>query len=253
MAGDRKTIGWGRDNAGRDVRIDWETNTDRPNRGYICHQATAWHDDEFQGFLRVAYVDREEYDRHNPTVWDHFRNFSGMCLPFRGEDPRALRGEKAAEFYRSTLHYLGLRNAAAPPTYEEFEAQARATRRYQDLMRQREEFFEFHLGKPYVDYADVSGRNLRHFTEGAPDRRGEGVGKLLYFGTAHALADTGLPFHSSGIQSDDARGIWARFGEMGLISEVPIVKDRRRLRLNADRIPESLFSREGPIVDGPSL
>lgn len=253
MAGDRKTIGWGRDKAGRDVRIDWETNTDRPNRGFICHQATAWHGEDFQGFLRVAYVDRQEYKRHNPTVWNHFQNFGGMCLPSRDADPRDLRGEEAAKFFRSALHYLGFYNAPAPPTYEEFETQAKTARRYKDLMRHRKEFFEFHLDRPYVDYADVSGWDPRHFTEGAPDRRGEGVGKLLYFGTAHALADMGLPFHSSGLQSDDAQGIWARFGEMGLISEVPIVKDKRRLQLNADRIPESLFSREGPIADGPSL
>lgn len=253
MAGDQKTIGWGEDKVGRTIRVDWETDTERPNRGFVCHKATAWHEDEFQGYLRVSYVDPVVYERHNPTIWNHFHNFSGMCLAIYDEDPRGLRGEAASSFFKTALHYLGRYNTPVPDTWEDFEQEAQATRRYPSLVKQREDFFEFHLNKPYVDYADVSGGSGRILRDGTPDRRGMGVGKLLYFGTAHALSDMGLGFHSSGIQTEEAQGIWARFSEMGLISSQPVSKDKNRFLLHAERIPENLFTREAAGPQEPSF
>ena len=232
-------IGTGQDRSGSLIDVFWQTDFDRPNRGFIAHRATAWRGDACLGYLRADYVGAEAYKAHNPTVWTHFTNFGGMCSGLRdGQDPRYLTGEAAANFRKNALHALKLYNHEDPGSYAAFEAIAKKTSRFKELMKSRKDFFAFHLEKPYVGYVDV-GQNERSpfITE---DSRGQGVGKILYCATAVALDRMGLPFHASGLQQPEATALWTRMTELGWTEDVP-VGERTRRRLIADRIPESVF------------
>lgn len=213
-----KVIGSGYDKTGRKIEIRWDTNTEKPNRGFICHMATAWtENNECLGFLRVAYIDKNEYKRLVPTIWHHAQAFSGLCLGLESEDePKKFTGERAKEFCERVNQYLFSWGTQPAETVAELEMRVKKNPKYKRLMENKKKSLNYHLMTPYVDYADVSGRNRMQL--GITDQRGAGVGKLLYYGTSVALEDMGLPFFSSTLQSPEAEGIWKKFEEMGMLT-----------------------------------
>lgn len=246
-------IGTGTDKLGREIHVFWQKNTEPENRGFVCDMATAWtgDDSECLGFVRTAYVKQENYDRLNPTIWNHANNFSGQSFGLHdGNDPRDYPqdSEEAKKFRAYALHRFGFRNHPDPGSYEEFENIIKKSGEYRRLVQQREDFFTFHLERPYVDYSDVKPRTIGVFIEN--DSSGMGVGKILYAATAHAVEAMGMRFRSSGLQSDGAKGIWKRFEKLGYTDEEILYegtdREKKRLILCADRMPEDIFRHDRP-------
>lgn len=236
-------IGSGPDKLGRQIDVFWERNMDEDegHRAFISHQATAWHEGVCLGYLRIEYADADRYTQLYPTLWNHIYAFGGTGVAQAGEDPRELTGLAAMDFRILTLRRLDIDPTEDPGSYEAFEKLAKLSDSYLRHETRRKEFIDHNVNKPKVGYVDVGEFSETDLV--SVDSRHLGIGKILYCASAIALHEEGMSLHSSTLQSSSAQRMWASMHREGWVEAADDLRQKGRMKLVADRIPESIFAR----------
>lgn len=233
-------VAWSETKDGEVVEIRYAEDISGPNRGFIDNETSVWINDEKVGYLTSTYVPMEKYVEYNPTIWNFANNFSGWCLGISSFlldstdsiNPFTFDQDRFNSFAKTTLHYLGVGDFSLSDkvfTQEEFEAIAKKSRKYKDLVKEEKKFKDFQIDSPYVGY--ISTRENEH--RGVlSNNQGRGLGVLLYIATAKIYDEKGLQFRSSSLQQPRAKRIWEKFEELGWA--IPV---RERLVMQPKQLP----------------
>lgn len=226
--GERIEGDW-RTKAGETIQLVWHEDTERENRGWIVHQMSAIVQGQLVGYLKVSFIPEERRKKYYPDVASYLTQVKGTH-GLTHEDPR-----ERLRYYSTqceTWHnWLSREDVDAMSEGERAERLARYTAQVEEKHRDAfAAFVHFHVDKPLVDYVYID-----------PAWRRQRIALALYQATAERLNRAGLDLYASGVQSDDARMIWAHIRSTSELGEYvqdvdepgPRKKKRQRIRLSS--------------------
>lgn len=207
-----------------------ETDVERPNRGWIAHEFSAWTNTTKRGFLRIAHIPKTEMERHLPTAWHHMTSISGRHLPhlFKARHDTAQWPDQDSATWKTFLKALSLhiRLPYPYPTSLSDLEHALVSERHPfwiKAVRNFKTFRNWHENKPMVAYVSTQDSSQNGITG---DHSRQGVALTLYAAAAHWLAPQRLSLWASDLQSPEAKRLWSLFDEQGWTKTV---KSRRHL------------------------
>jgi len=189
------------------------------------------------GYLKISYVPKELAETYFPdafaySVWElgrHNWQLRAQLLQPQEEWSREqlLEAFHWTDGFRTADDELAWReNAADQELLEAWETRRRELG--EEASVEYERFKDFHVDKPLIDYVRVSsGQYDQHYQDGKrvqdhadmADHRRQGLATVMYETAAIWMRTRGMKLHASGVQSDDAVGVWKKFEERGLIEE----------------------------------
>lgn len=161
------------------------------------------------GHLRISYVSDELAAQVAGNGLAYKCNVAGWCIDLAGDPAevwvRAHLYHGRPPRSRPDLHPRALRTADAP-TGDELTADLDAIADHYDT--ERLDWIETHR-TPVVAASRVEATHRRR-----------GIATAMYLRAATELAATGTVLRASGVQSDAAEALWAKFAERGLTTTV---------------------------------
>lgn len=215
--GPGKVVGFGGDGSPQDIGYSFEHAVTwrwwdlswRPHDyrslvgGFVVSRLEAVTDDErVVAYLNVVHTNKDVCEAYMPTIWHYADEHTGRSFP-TGEDadPRKawlrawqhLARTNPRTIRRATRSVLEVKDAPTDEV-ELFTDLAKAVR----LLRAERDQWVASLRHPQVDYAWVD-----------EDRRRRGLGRDMYMMCAAHLASMDMMLCASGVQSDEAKALWA--------------------------------------------
>jgi GNAT superfamily N-acetyltransferase len=187
---------------GREITFQVIEN-DPTDRGikepWVVHRIDALVDGVVCGYLKIAFIPRAKFDAHYTTIW-HYMSQRGWC--FKGENgPRDLD-----DAWRTAAQYRAVWPNDTPPP----DRDAQLRKWAKDYVADFRKHEAFHVDKPLVDYIKVHDQYRRN-----------GIGLALYkYGARWVAKEKGMPLYGSGLQTDEAKSVWAKMQQPG--QDVPI-------------------------------
>lgn len=228
-----------------DLSYSWDA-LDGIAEGWTLHQLNAVVDGEQAGYLKISYVPSEKARQIFPDAFHYALQRTGRYYAVRrlyddqpddaqwGDDQlraaiESCRGWMVSEERRhlEALSGDGLRDAWS-------RAKAEVKREHR---REYEDFLEFHVDKPLVDYIRVHHGPDRYeeidgVTHWVGTEQGflrQGIGTALYEVGAKWMAANGMKLWASGVQSEEAQRAWSALADKHSVTTVAPGKRAGRL------------------------
>lgn len=190
------------------------------DRGWRIDLIEAVVDGAVVGKIKIAYIPSTEWVLRYSSVFNfaavqgrHFHvgdrdgiNWKTLTLT---ED--TLRYLWRSAFYSINGNWPEYCGATEPETNLRAEIEKLERVLARKLKKEIAEFKKFHVDKPMVDSIRVH-----------ESMRRQGIGSALYLQAARWMAERGLRLYASGLQSDEAKGVWKALENQGFVD-----KDRR--------------------------
>lgn len=183
-------------------------------RGWIVHLIEAYVDGEKAGYIAISYIPKERFVKEYPSVVQYIDKITGTSLyPGREYGYKLHWSDHFDELplsaqVRALSHPLDVNmfssyrgNVVQPEEMSKDELKKLKKELIKKLEsrygKRFEEFKDFHMDKPLVDFIRVS-----------EDFQRNRIGVALYEKAARWLANKGLKLYASGIQSEEAQKAW---------------------------------------------
>lgn len=218
-----------------DLAYDWDLQ-DGVREGWTVHRLGARVEGVDAGYLKISYVPSRAAAIHLPDEL-HYAFLSGRHIALRRLLELAPESEWTAEQLRSAIssgnEWMSLdatqrvRAMSLSELRTEWLAvRARICARNAEAY---EDFLEFHLDKPLVDYIRVfrgdevpgDGPTARDWAQRPEGFQRQGIATALYQVGAKWMAANGLRLYASGLQSEEARDAWGRLAALHRVVTVP--------------------------------
>jgi hypothetical protein len=222
-------------------------NIEEPNRGYVCDEISVWEANKKLGYLRTAYLCKNEFTKYNPTIWHYLNNFCGFCSVLNTfgdpDDIFSMSDDKFKKLSESIKTYaLGfseqnderyqLKNF---PDRNSFLKEMEKTEYAKNGKCKRTEHLKRVLDKPFVDFIQTGENKHKGVYD---DNKGKGLGFLLYLATSDYYRSEQKPFYSSSLQSTEAERMWKRFAECDwVIPDEKSNSKNKRFKVNYEKMP----------------
>lgn len=219
-----------------DLAYEWEID-DGIREGWVVHRLVATVGGVAAGYLKVSYVPSKLARVYFPDPFHYALWYTGSHLVIRHlvertPDEAAWTADDLRAAIESSLGWVSVGEqrrlgglSAADLRVEWQRAKARIEERYAD---EYEDFLDFHLDKPLVDYIRVE-RGPERYEEhdgvvtwiGSDDGfQRQGIGTALYEVGAAWMAANGLTLWASGLQSPEAEAAWRHLESIHAISSI---------------------------------
>lgn len=174
------------------------------------------------GYLRISYIPSERTPGWQEDIYV-FLAHRGSSLGIYGiKDPATANHDQWSSLaFRVQERLQSWANACASKwddrplaDIQTFLEQSRAALE-DKLGPKRDEFLEFHVDKPLVDYIEVP--------EGL---RGKRISRTLYQEAARWMEERGLALHASGVQTEAAQRCWSSMRRDGLVQDAGATRVR---------------------------
>lgn len=192
------------------MKFKWETDVEQPNRGWVVHKITAYsNQNDYLGYMKTSYIPSENMERFLPTpfhVIDAVRGSINGFYDYRNQKPIALKDPEHVKKQATSL----LRIAPRIGWHKQQKIRKEYKGKYDKLFDKisddclkkiqpdYQDFKDFHIDKPIVDYVNVNKKYRRM-----------GVGMAIYVEMAKRLQrNFSMPLYASGVQSSDAEHMW---------------------------------------------
>jgi len=147
---------------------------------------------ELAGYIAISYVPKEDFYKKYPTIFD----FGKRKIYVDDKDPideKLWRLGTEISGWSADDSYKSLSNSEKEKLLNDL------IKKYEKKIKpQYDEFIQFHIDKPLVDYIDVEDKYKRMR-----------IGEALYVIASRWLAKRGMKLYASGLQSDSAKASWA--------------------------------------------
>lgn len=210
------------------VVIKYVELAEHPKRGLVTDEVRAFIDGKLVGYLKIDRTSDEIMQRECGNIYAYMSEWEGKSMLYSDEIAGKSIDDFTYEEAKDTInmvngyffHYRFNETALADALSSRDKAIAMLKKFddsdiFDDVRTRWKNYIDF-ASKPFVAYANtaISSYNGVH-----TDNRGRGIGKLLYKAAAKWIYERGLGkgLYASSLQSGDAKGIWLKFEEEGLI------------------------------------
>lgn len=186
------------------------------NRGFQVDRIVASIDGEEVGYLKLMYIPKERFGRYYGSIFNYLTQIGGKaCLPY---DNPTVDYRKLDEKQLRRLIMYSTRGGIFREREVESKSREELLMLAKDLEKQLmtgsdgKEFRHFKkrlVNSPYVDFIRVDDGMQRL-----------GIGTALYLEGAKWMAEKGMRFRASTIQSKEAQAIWAEMERRGMTDRV---------------------------------
>jgi GNAT superfamily N-acetyltransferase len=191
------------------------------NRGWRVDTVEAFVDGQNAGYLKLAYIPHERFASRYPSILAYADQIAGHHLfPYEknrtdfsidnlnDDDLKSLVKRSSWIFQSIDLSYGEHADAWAAITRDELldkvdEITKVVTKK---LGKKFQEFKDFQVDKPVIDYIRVSESHQR-----------KGIAFALYREAALWMNEKGLRVYASGLQQPEAAAAWAKMESLGMI------------------------------------
>jgi GNAT superfamily N-acetyltransferase len=194
-------------------------NSEKIKEGFQVDCIEVYLDDKKIGYIKVDYIPKANFDRFYNNIFKYLYKIAGRTWLWPFFDGGSWEDVKNASLFHMLDHLEGW-TKACNSGYKDYtkEQVIEVTKRYQKFAlqqygREYRKFKKFHVDNPFVSYVSVD----------EPYRR-FGIGSILYKKMYEYLNAKGMKLYASGLQSDYAKKVWAKFDSQGKTKKD---KDRR--------------------------
>lgn len=193
--------------------------------GHIVSRLAVTYRTEAGEDIEVAYLNvthsTKELLASLPSIfhWAEENSAASFGLGMAAEDGRTVSDERiwAGGYTHLDVEPPSMRGQRHWGTFSESQAPTDPTVLAQEIeflaatFRKQQRGFLRCLSTPFVDYSHVDSEREALRTPGHPGNlRGTGIGRSMYLLAAQHLASMGKILRASGLQSQDAEGLWQR-------------------------------------------
>lgn len=198
-----------------DIHEQSPDKNDQLGRGWVVHKIEAKVDGKPAGYIKISYIPHENFKEEYSNIVQFVDKIRGRSF-YPGKKYKSLltkRFRASDDFNELPLkaQVVGLDNMIGewpyyfdrnnPDDHSEEELLELKNqfieRLWEKFGKAFEEFKDFHVEKPLVDFIRVY-----------PDFQRQRIGIALYEKAARWLAEKGLKLYASGLQSDEAKKAW---------------------------------------------
>ena len=173
------------------------TNLPISPSAWIVHKIDALVDNKPVGHLNISYIPKERFDEQYASIFDFI---SGEGQAWAKDFYNMPQEDRLKEMSKGLGGWPGLskEEIGKLSSDEKDKLEKKYTKiAYVKYKKRFDDFKEFHVDKPLVDYIRVPD-----------DMRRNRIGVALYEFGARWLAKKGFKLHASGIQSNEAKASW---------------------------------------------
>jgi hypothetical protein len=222
-------------NDGIIIDFKFNENTHTGNKGFVDHNIEAFVNGIEAGFIKISYVDKEEYKHFNPSIFNHINNFNGQIIGLKErtisssiyldgarctktiEDTSNKRYELSSKEGLQTLLYrvsaFSIKEILEMELNELKEEYNKVEKKFiHDNKDSFDLFSELHINKPLISYIKTYNSDCQErgdFLNPTSDNyfRGKGIGKALYQMGSIWMGMNNMLLFRSDIQSNEAQSI----------------------------------------------
>lgn len=197
-----------------------DPNDQNMNLGWVVHKIIAYVNGEEAGYIKISYVPKENVSKFYPTVFEYAANLGGryQLKDYSNKSiiEQIIALDKYPYQFSSKEEQENLKNLS---TNELIKLKSRSEKEYiqeYNLQQQYDNFIDFYVDKPLVDYIMVYDAFKR-----------SRIGENLYVVTSKYLAKKGLKLYASSLQSPEAKASWNNLGNKysnKISNEIPLNK-----------------------------
>jgi hypothetical protein len=235
---------------GKKIEFKKTLDSESENRGYIVHRLDAFVGGIHAGYLKISYIPAELFTKFNPTIFHWMANFAGKTtlIPYDKELTHYTEFDRKEKI--RLLQYWSGSYSDINRDFSEFsdddltnmiqdiesrilKGQDRDTK---NIKKKYDEFIEWHVDKPKVDFIDVRTKESfnQNYTDDKPeDFRRQGIALALYQEGAKWMNSMGLRLYASTLQQPEAEAAWNKMDGLGWVD-----LDGKRLYLNPQKLPQ---------------
>ncbi len=237
-----------------DLNYNWEIDIGG-DPAWSVHILEATVEGKPAGYLKISYIPRKQMERLIPTAFDYATYRSGSFLGIKH-----LLKDKSEELWddKDLIKAINESYQWIGGYRGEIKLEEQSTDELRQLWKKRkqfinreykksyEEFKDFHLDKPQIDFIEVyqpkekwryvDGEGVE-FEDQMPEFRRQGIGSALYEVGAKWMQANKMKLWASTVQTDDAKATWKNLQERKLAKEYQSLGlDKPRLYLEPNLI-----------------
>lgn len=173
------------------------------DKGFVIIKIEAILNESVVGYIKIALLSKENFNKVFPTVWHFVRVWKG-----KWNVELELADNPVAMFELLSGHMDTWPHDYSKTLDDQYKI--KKVKQYEELMKDKMiEETKTLMDSPYVDYIFVE-----------PEMRRHGIGLLLYKKAFELMAEKGYTFRSSSLQSKDAFSVWSKLENEGLAEKV---------------------------------
>jgi len=210
------------------------------NRGWMVDQIDAYVKGDYAGYITISYIPKERFIKYYPTILNYMSMIGGSHpLPLDKKD--AHYKDLNDDELKRTIQRVSHRSRKYHDYWNDEnnipENRAEMLNILEDIIknelkddkRKFEEFIDYHIDKPLVDFIRVFNKGdsrdtRRSLKKGEKteitkqDYKRQQIGTSLYLEAAKWMKEKGLRLYASGTQTDSAQAAWEKFEKEGRVA-----------------------------------